>query len=661
MHTQLAVTLTLAGLLFPASSAYGQSPLPDVQPEFVVNTFTAGNQTAPAVAASASGTVWIAWIDKGQQLPAIKARRFGPSGAPLSPEIPVHLNFAFPNALFAGPAVSATAGGGCVVAWAESPNVWFRRFDGNGAPLGDEQRIAPSASFEAITFPGVAVAADGSFVVAWLQSDLLNDVVQVQRFDPQGKSLGAIQAVATASRNTLSSPRLAGAPDGGFLVVWQDAIQGIILARRYDATGAGSAAARVDVPGTGYASGPAAALAGDGSARVVWLAAGGVWIRSLSAAGQPVGPGVPVGLASISFQSPAVAVDHDGNALVVGSDFNLVLQARLVKDDLTPISGVFPASDPAFLATDPALATTASGDLVLAWSSGFQFTGPFFPQPATPGRDGDGEGIAARIFAPLRCAAGSGVLCLGPDHRFEAHVTWKNPDTGETGSGTSLPLTADTGAFWFFGDQNLELMVKVLDGTAVNGHFWVYGGSLSNVEYTLTVTDTLAGSERSYHNPAGQFASFADVGAFPSAAPAGTAPAASKAAVPAVTSPAIATAAPLVGCLPVVANPTSLCLASGHFTVSVQFTDPRTGLAGAATAVPLTDDTGAFWFFDDSNLELMVKVLDGRAINGKFWVFYGALSDVDYTITVSRPETGEAKTYHNPRGTLASRGDTQAF
>ena len=126
--------------------------------------------------------------------------------------------------------------------------------------------------------------------------------------------------------------------------------------------------------------------------------------------------------------------------------------------------------------------------------------------------------------------------------------------------------------------------------------------------------------------------------------------------------PAPTAADPIVGCLPIVSGPpTSLCLASGHFTVSVQFTDPRTGIAGAATAVPLTSDTGAFWFFDDSNLELMIKVLDGRAVNGKFWVFYGALSDVDYTITVTRLATGEVRTYHNPRGTLASHADIQAF
>jgi hypothetical protein len=27
----------------------------------------------------------------------------------------------------------------------------------------------------------------------------------------------------------------------------------------------------------------------------------------------------------------------------------------------------------------------------------------------------------------------------------------------------------------------------------------------------------------------------------------------------------------------------------------------------------------------------MVKAVDGRAVNGKFWFFYGALSNVQYT------------------------------
>ncbi|MGE5275917.1 MAG: WD40/YVTN/BNR-like repeat-containing protein [Acidobacteriota bacterium] len=105
----------------------------------------------------------------------------------------------------------------------------------------------------------------------------------------------------------------------------------------------------------------------------------------------------------------------------------------------------------------------------------------------------------------------------------------------------------------------------------------------------------------------------------------------------------------------------SLCLNSGRFRVEVSWTASNIGQSGAGQAIPLTSDSGAFWFFQPSNIELVVKVLDGRAINGHFWVFYGALSNVGYTITVTDTATGESKTYTNPEGQLGSRADTEAF
>ncbi len=85
------------------------------------------------------------------------------------------------------------------------------------------------------------------------------------------------------------------------------------------------------------------------------------------------------------------------------------------------------------------------------------------------------------------------------------------------------------------------------------------------------------------------------------------------------------------------------------------------GRSGRGIARSLTDDTGYFWFFSESNVELIVKALDGRAINGNFWIFYGALSNVEYTLKVTDTRTGKVKRYRNPRGRFASRGDTQAF
>jgi hypothetical protein len=104
-----------------------------------------------------------------------------------------------------------------------------------------------------------------------------------------------------------------------------------------------------------------------------------------------------------------------------------------------------------------------------------------------------------------------------------------------------------------------------------------------------------------------------------------------------------------------------LCLNGGRFAVEARWR--RTGgSAGSGKAVPLAGgDTGYFWFFDAKNVEVVLKVLDGRPLNGKLWVFYGALSNVEYTLTVTDTQTGAVKTYHNPNGRLASVADTGAF
>ena len=92
-------------------------------------------------------------------------------------------------------------------------------------------------------------------------------------------------------------------------------------------------------------------------------------------------------------------------------------------------------------------------------------------------------------------------------------MAWKD-FANRTGTGTAVSLTGDTGYFWFFDPANVEAVLKVLDGTTVNGHFWVYYGALSNVEYTLTVTDTMTGRVKTYQNPLGRFASAGDTLAF---------------------------------------------------------------------------------------------------------------------------------------------------
>jgi hypothetical protein len=109
-------------------------------------------------------------------------------------------------------------------------------------------------------------------------------------------------------------------------------------------------------------------------------------------------------------------------------------------------------------------------------------------------------------------------------------------------------------------------------------------------------------------------------------------------------------------------NATTYCANGNRFQVSIIFSAPNLGITNApAQAVALTGDTGYFWFFSSNNVEVVVKVVDGRAFNNFYWVFEGALTDVDYTITVIDTQTGQIKTYHNTAGHIGSFADTAAF
>jgi hypothetical protein len=258
----------------------------------------------------------------------------------------------------------------------------------------------------------------------------------------------------------------------------------------------------------------------------------------------------------------------------------------------------------------------------------------------------DGAPVDGAVIAAPPCTSDP-VLCLASE-RFHVQVHWQLP-TGERGEGHPVALSADTGTFWFFDPANVELVVKVLDGRGVNGRFWVFYGALSNVEYTLVVTDTVTGAVRAYVNPQGQLASVADTSAFLGT---GNAPPEPPVAAPAALPRSGAQAAACA------AGAGDLCLGN-RFRVSVSWRT-STG-AGNGTAVPLTGDTGYFWFFNAANVELVVKVLDGRPLNGHFWVFYGALSNVGYTITITDTRSGRSKRYVNPPGTMASVADTSAL
>lgn len=100
------------------------------------------------------------------------------------------------------------------------------------------------------------------------------------------------------------------------------------------------------------------------------------------------------------------------------------------------------------------------------------------------------------------------------DGRFEVDAYWRTA-LGTAGYGKAVALTADTGTFWFFGAENLEIFVKVLDGCVPFERYWVYLAGLTDVEVLVTVRDLQGDAVRTYFSPMGQaFAPVLDAAAF---------------------------------------------------------------------------------------------------------------------------------------------------
>ncbi len=113
------------------------------------------------------------------------------------------------------------------------------------------------------------------------------------------------------------------------------------------------------------------------------------------------------------------------------------------------------------------------------------------------------------------CVESSTVMCL-QDGRYEATLEWMKSD-GEVGSAkVARPRTRDSGLFYFFSYNNWEVLLKVLDGCAVNRHHWVYAASATDLGLNMVVRDTVTGQEKVYFKGPGPPApATTDSGAFP--------------------------------------------------------------------------------------------------------------------------------------------------
>ncbi len=174
--------------------------------------------TSPVVAYANDGTVIFAWVRGG----AIYARRFDASGNPLGDEYAVSPS---PGSVQSSPEIAVAADGSFVVAWLDAPGpgnssggVFFRHFDSAGSQLGGEVRVSPMLSTGGCL--SIGVAPDGRFVIAYS----LASGVFARRLAADGSFVGGPSWVDQGAPPGSGPVRVAVAADGDFVVRWANSV-----------------------------------------------------------------------------------------------------------------------------------------------------------------------------------------------------------------------------------------------------------------------------------------------------------------------------------------------------------------------------------------------------------------------------------------------------
>jgi hypothetical protein len=250
---------------------------------------------------------------------------------------------------------------------------------------------------------------------------------------------------------------------------------------------------------------------------------------------------------------------------------------------------------------------------------------------------GTRAGVFHRDLPPAStssCQVGDDHLCL-LGSRFRVDLYAIDPNTQARAAVKAFSNGDRHGYFSvpsLTGDATLpEVMVKMLDATALPGQgYWAFSASLTNIRYSLVVTDTTTGRLQIYDGQS--FCGVADAPAFSAQAYATTLRGAQ---------------------LPEAPN-TELRLLSNRFRLTLTATDPNTGGPVTGVANALGDRFGYFSLpgltGDSTFPEVLVKMIDATwSPDQDFWLFQGGLTSLPYALTVLDTVTGASKTYrHDP-------------
>jgi len=434
----LGSMLTVSALTFNKPEAYAQA----TGDEFIVNIQTANSQNTPAIAMDDDGDFVITWEsdDQDGDGTGIYAQRYDATGLALGREFLVNT---YTTGDQESPSIAMDSDGDFVVAWqsedqdGDGNGVYAQRFSALGVAEGEEFLVNTYITGDQES-PSVAIDGAGDFVVAWQSEDQDGDGdgVYAQRFSSLGDFEGEEFSVKFAPVGAMDS-------DGDFVIVWQsngqDGDGNGIYGQRYNVAGeAEGGEFSVNIYTTSDQNSPSIAMDDDGDFVVAWKSGfqdegnDGIYAKRYDSSGNALEEDeihVNTFQVNASFSeyqnSPSVAMDSDG-------DFVIAWESDYQDGGAVGVYGqrfdnLGEAVDGEFLIntyttssqSKPATAMDSLSDFVITWQSNAQ--------------DGSSSGIYAQRYevdtAPIVSTIEDQAITEGEILEFEVIVS---NDEGQT-------------------------------------------------------------------------------------------------------------------------------------------------------------------------------------------------------------------------------------
>lgn len=320
--------------------------------------------------------------------------------------------------------------GSYIIAWYDGGNagagIYTQRYDAAGNKIGGETSAV--ASLGAYVHK-VAGLPDGGYVIVWDRGEW-NDI-SLQRFDASGNKVGDEIRVNSTEASGQFDPDVAVLDDGGYVVSWTSWHEGNwtgIYAQRYDASGnTVGGEIHVNAITKGLQESPAITALNDGGYLITWVSLEkNICAQRYDEAGAAVGDQTRVNTSDGEFRiDPAVTVLSDGGYVISwwerflgGSDRVYFQRYDATGDAVGGETRVGDVSDD--LQFEPAITALANGGFVLTWDGADGISAQLYDAA------GNAVGGELRVSATPGESARSEVTAL-EDGGFA--ITWTNWNT----------------------------------------------------------------------------------------------------------------------------------------------------------------------------------------------------------------------------------------